>query len=131
MLKMSINSTYKIMLILSFSRLCFVLGVIGLGSPDISDLFLIAIAIFAHKTISPYFELNPLKLRQYDSEISFIPLKAWLVPCGKEELTEYECKEAVEDIEYTPMGQAKLNEIKAQGKIFVYDMVNSKKKRPS
>jgi hypothetical protein len=110
--------------LVSVSRLSFIVGLIGLGTPSIADFAFIAWGCFAHYLVGPYFGFSILRVKKHNSVDSFIPLPKWATSGGEAELSGHEYKELVEENDFSTLGKEKLEAIKEKGTITYYDVFN-------
>lgn len=120
-----IQQTYKFLLLLSIVRYPLIIsGLIGLDETNISAFLLVIGGIIVHSTVYPYFGYRIFSLLRPNSPLKFIPLKRWMVGEGDRELLGHEYQQLLEDDTHSPLFLEKLEDVKSEGRITIFDVVN-------
>ena len=111
------------LILFSYARFAIIVGLIGMGTPSIFEVFLVFIGVMAYRAITPYFGFRIQYFKSLDNENDFIPLKRWMVKDADIELSGQLYEELLNE-KFSNPTRAKLALVKAQGKITHYDLVN-------
>lgn len=117
------KATCQMIFLLSISRSAFVVGIIGLVTPNLWDLILIVIGVLSHLSVYPYTGFRLYNFRVIEKASDFKPLKKWMVPSGNQELSGHDYEEFLKH-DLSPLGLDKLQQLKTKGSITIYDQMN-------
>jgi hypothetical protein len=95
----------------------------GMGKPNISDFMFLILGVCAYVSITPYFGFRMEEFKSLNDIDDFVSLRRWMVPGGHIELSGREYEDLLSQ-SFSPLTLDKLELVKAQGRITIYDYVN-------